>query len=79
MPVYDWDSIRVCNGYLVRRNPDELAIFLMALVDCQVPPTPSAIIHVPEVGELRKERTWDVLNGPISDIWQDKVEDWQCQ
>ena len=53
MAIDDWNSIWICDRYLVGRNSDKLAILLVAVVDSKISPTPTALVHVPEVRELR--------------------------
>lgn len=79
MSIDDRNRIRIRNRDLIRLDPDKFAMLLMQLVDCEIPPTPSTLVHIPEVRELRQERSWYILYAPIPDVREDKVEEWHSQ
>ena len=79
MSVDNGDGIRIGNGDLVRRDPDQLAILRMCFVDSQVPATQTTLVQIPEVRELGQERSGDILDRPIPHVREDEEEQRQRQ
>lgn len=79
MAVDNGNGIRIGNGDLVRRDPDQLAVLCVCLVDGQVSATQTALVQIPEVGELGQERSGDVLDRPIPHVREDEEEQRQRQ
>lgn len=59
--VDDWDSIRVRNGNLVRLDSDQFAVLCVGLVDGHVSAAKTALVQIPEIGELGQERSGNIL------------------
>ena len=72
MAVDNGDSIRVGNGDLVRRDPNQFAVLCVCFVYSQVPATQTALVQIPKVGELGQERSGDILDGPIPHVREDE-------
>jgi hypothetical protein len=49
------------------------------MVYSQVSPTVSALPHIPEIGELGQEWSRHIFDRPVSDIWEEIVDEWKGQ
>ena len=79
MAVNNGDRIRVCDRNLVRLDANEFAVLCVCIVDGHVTTAETALVQIPEVGELGEERTGDILNGPVAHVREDEEQQRQGQ
>jgi hypothetical protein len=75
VPVDMRDRICVRNANVVRLDAHQLAVLRVCGVHCEVPLALPALREQPEVGPRGGEGRGDVADLPVSDVWEEVVED----
>lgn len=70
------NCIRVRNAHMIWLDSDKGAVFLMCCVHSQVALTLPALPKEPEVREGRREGSRDAAYGPVAQVREQVVEDW---
>jgi hypothetical protein len=76
MAVNHRNSIRICNADVIGLYPDQCSILLVRSIDREISLALSALEEQPKVGKGSSEWAWDIADLPITQVWEDVVEDW---
>ena len=75
MPIDDLNRVRVRNRHMIRLYPHHFAVFLVRFVHDPVSLAATGAIHEPETTEFGGERTRDLAETGIADVWEYEVQD----
>ncbi len=79
MPIDYGYCVWVSDGDMVRLDPDQGPKSLVSLINCEESSTSPGLVEEPQIRESCGERRRDIVDSPITDIWQKVVDERQEQ